>query len=99
MDNSATKHVQAPSCEEEWKGISEQFKCIWNFPHCIGAIDGKHVVIQAPANSGSCFSNYKGTHSIVLMAVCDAQYHFILVDIGDSGCHSDGGQILNLEEH
>ena len=37
--------------------------------------------MQAPVNSGSSFFNYKRTHSVVLLAICDAQYHFILVDI------------------
>lgn len=50
-----------------------------------GAIDGKHIVIQAHANGGSLYYNYKGTHSVVLMAVVDAMYHFILIDIGIKG--------------
>ena len=89
------EYVKAPSSEEEWKGVSTQFERKWNFPHCVGAIDGKHVVVQAPANAGSTFYNYKGSHSIVLMAVCDAHYRFILVDVGDAGRHSDGGVLSN----
>jgi hypothetical protein len=54
---------------EEWRVVAERFEERWNFPLCCGAIDGKHVVLKAPANSGSQFFNYKGTFSIVLLAV------------------------------
>ena len=89
------QYLQRPTTTMEWKRVSEGFEQIWNFPHCVGAIDGKHVVMQAPGRSGSTFYNYKGTHSLVLLAVCDAHYCFTLIDIGDAGRHSDGGVLNN----
>ncbi|XP_011870842.1 PREDICTED: uncharacterized protein LOC105563674, partial [Vollenhovia emeryi] len=82
--------LKVPLCDD-WKRIAEAFEIKCNFPHCLGAIDGKHVVIQAPPNSGSTYYNYKSAHSIVLMAICDSDYKFILVDIGAEGRQSDGG--------
>ena len=83
------QYVIAPKTTNDWEGIANEFKEEWNFPNCIGAIDGKHVMMECPKNGGSAFYNYKGFHSIVLLAVCDAKYCFTLLDIGGVGSTND----------
>ena len=93
----ANNYVCHPGNESEWKAVANEFERKWNFHNCIGAIDGKHIVMQAPARSGSFFFDYKKSHSIVLMAVCNANYEFTLIDIGDTGRNSDGGVFGNSD--
>lgn len=35
-----------PKTTESWLKTAQDFEDLWNFNHCIGAIDGKHDVIQ-----------------------------------------------------
>lgn len=77
-----TFSFQFPRTTDEWMNISQCFEERWNFPHCLRAMDGKHVSIILPTGSGSEFYNYKGWHSMVLLAIVDAHYRFLMCDFG-----------------
>lgn len=47
-------HLSRPT-EQEWRNIASKLATRWNFPNCIGAIDGKHILLVAPPHSGSIF--------------------------------------------
>jgi hypothetical protein len=82
---------QCPTTSEEWRHVAGEYWKLWNFPNCIGALDGKHISIKQPACSGSKFFNYKHTFSIILLALVDANYKFLFCDIGSQGRCSDSG--------
>ena len=83
--------MQVPTTPEEWRKVARGFETRWNFPHTLGAIDGKHIRIRNPAHGGTYYFNYKKFYSVVLMAVVDAEYKFLYVDVGAIGSESDGG--------
>ena len=89
--NVSPLYLKVPSSAEEWLEIAEKFSERWQFPNCLGAIDGKHIVMQPPPEAGSYFYNYKHTHSIVLLAVAGPDYECTYVDVGTNGRVSDGG--------
>ena len=92
---SSFSYLQIPNTPGEWEKVASQFEQCWNFPNCIGALDGKHVHIQPPGNSGSMYHNYKHTFSIVLLGLVDADYKFLYVDVGCNGRSADGGVFAN----
>ncbi|XP_074042702.1 uncharacterized protein [Leptinotarsa decemlineata] len=92
---SIVHHV--PTSKQEWKQIAQDFYDQRNFLNCLGAIDGKHVAIKKPHNSGSLYYKYKKFFSIVMMAVTNANYEFMMVDIGVNGRISDGGVISYMK--
>ena len=68
-----------------WLKIASDYEKLWNLPHYLGALDGKHFGIKKPPHSGSVFFNYKNFFSIVLMATCDAHRRFTWFNLGDYG--------------
>lgn len=83
-----------PTTEQGWRDLADQWYQRWNFPHTVGAIDGKHVACKCPPNSGSEFYNYKGFYSVILFAMVDADYRFTYIDVSGNGSSSDA-QIYN----
>ena len=89
------EYLSPPETTQNWQDVAQEFEKEWNFPHCSGAIDGKYVRMECPKNAVSAFYNYKGYHSLVLLAVCDAKYCFTLVDTGAYGGDNDANILAN----
>ena len=82
--------VHWPSTDEELLKISEDFARIWDYPLCIGSVDGCHIPCSPKAADATDFYNYKGWYSTILFAVADASYKFIYFNVGCPGRMNDG---------
>jgi len=54
----AAEVIQYPTSSEEWSLIAEQLEKKWQFPDYCGALDGKHVEVKCPWNTGFMYRNY-----------------------------------------
>lgn len=94
IDEFKSEVMPVPVTQDEWAPIAEGFMERWQFPHTLGALDGKHIACRRPPGSGSEYFNYKKFYSIVLLALVDSDYKFIWGDLGAKGSNSDA-QIWN----
>ena len=85
------EYLSFPDSEEKWERIWDLIWEKWQFPNCIGAMNGKHIAINYPPSCGSTYWNYKAFYSIVLLALVDAAYKFTYINVGCQGRISDGG--------
>ncbi|XP_077511023.1 uncharacterized protein LOC144121599 [Amblyomma americanum] len=49
-------HFMQTPTKAHWEEIARDFALRWQFPNCLGAVDGKHVAIVCPPISGSKFT-------------------------------------------
>ena len=95
IQNEFTReYLRCSTTPDEWKELEREFRIRWNVPHALGALDGKHVALKIPKNSGALYHNYKGFFSVVMLALVDGQYKFRWVNASIAGSCSDA-QIFN----
>ena len=85
------QYLKTPKKTEDWKEVAKGFRQRWQYPCCIGALDGKHVEIGKPPSSGSHYYNYKEYFSVVMMVLANWNYEILYLVVGSEGRLSDGG--------
>ncbi|XP_077557325.1 uncharacterized protein LOC144172513 [Haemaphysalis longicornis] len=58
------KYMKVPTTEE-WAAIADGYSRRWQFPNCLGAVDGKHVAITAPPKSANSLLPYHAIPPII----------------------------------
>lgn len=81
-----------PNNLDNLKEIMALFEENWQYPCCIGAVDGCHLPMKCPKGgqeSAKEYHNFKNFYSIVLMAMVDARQRFMWASSGFPGNSHD----------
>ena len=81
--------IRWPSTDDGLLKISDEFARVWDYPLCIGSVDGCHIPCSPKAADATDFYNYKGWYSTILFAVADASYKFTYFNVGCPGRMND----------
>ena len=55
--------IHLPKTEEVKEKTNKSFD-VWQFPQCLGAVDGTHIDIKQPSDNASDYINRKGRYSL-----------------------------------
>lgn len=81
--------IQFPTSRDAKISAAKDFCERWQFPDTIGALDGTHIPILAPAVDPNDYFNYKKYHSLVILALVNANCEFTYVNVGRPGGVND----------
>ncbi|CAF4749204.1 unnamed protein product [Rotaria socialis] len=74
---------------QEIKDTSSKFLRKFGYPMCIGAVDGTHISIKPPLGLEADYFNYKKYHSVIMLAVVNADLGFTYINVGAPGRCND----------
>ena len=97
LEEFQQEYLICPTDPDEWRGTEEKLRNRWNILNAVGKLDGKHIAMKKPKESGSEYFNYKGYFSMALLALVHAENKFLWVDVGSNGSSSNSKNHLDLE--
>ena len=87
--------IQLPRTEAEVKKKVAMFSSRYDFPQCLGAVDGTHIEIKQPTHNATDFVNRKSHFTINVQACCDCNCVFMDVVVKWSGSVHDARVFTN----
>ncbi len=83
------RFVKFPQSPDEIKDTIDGFYTKYNYPMCLGAVDGTHIAIKPPLGYEVDYYNYKKHHSIIMLATVNSDLLFTYTNIGAPGRSND----------
>jgi hypothetical protein len=82
--------------KQDWLLIASEFETRWNFRNCAGAVDGTLVTRALLILDLTSSITNKPSRSF-LLAMVDANYSLVVIDVGGYGKQSNGGTLALSE--
>jgi hypothetical protein len=94
--NSETKVIRFLRTVDAINSTARQFQTKFGLPAVLGALDGSLIPQKKPSaaqagNDADAYWSYKGHVASLLLAICDANGHFLYINAGSPGTVGDAG--------
>ena len=89
------EYIKFPSTNREVLATCQTFEELTDLPNVVGAIDGTHIKIKTPIESGPDYFSRLQQHDVVVQAVVDGEKRFLDVAAGFPGSMHDSRVLRN----
>ncbi|CAF4064156.1 unnamed protein product [Rotaria sp. Silwood2] len=76
IDLILSKLIKFPSTDAEIRKTMNGFVTKFDYPLCLGSLDGTHIQIKPPVGAESDYYNYKKFHSVIMLAAVNSNLMF-----------------------